>query len=104
MDEHENTIRRCRAEDEPISCGILYRRDWLVKAGLYDPSFRHLEERELRHRLGDYYRVDYLRMPFYRYRRHDSNKTLQEKYRMFKRQYDAKQNLGTTESYGGSGE
>jgi glycosyltransferase involved in cell wall biosynthesis len=75
IDEHEEVVERCHAEERPISCGIMYRRDLLVRAGLYNEEFRHLEERELRARLGDYYRIHYLRIPFYRYRRHGENKT-----------------------------
>ena len=73
-DAGEKQERRS-AEEHPISCGILYRKDLLTKAGLYDPHFRHLEEEELRSRLGERYRIHYLRIPLYRYRMHASNKT-----------------------------
>jgi hypothetical protein len=53
----------------------MYRRDILVRLGLYDPQFRHLEEKELRLRLGDYYKIHYLHIPYYRYRLHGKNKT-----------------------------
>ncbi len=75
VDEHENEMERRYADQDPISCGIMYRRDLLVRLGLYNPEFRHLEEKELRARLGDYYKIHYLHIPFYRYRMHDSNKT-----------------------------
>ena len=74
-DERGEKIERKYADAEPISCAIMYRKDLLTKAGLYDPAFRHLEERELRQRLGDAYRVDHLRIPLYRYRMHAGNKT-----------------------------
>jgi glycosyltransferase involved in cell wall biosynthesis len=75
VDEHEGIIGRRYAEQEPVSCGIMYRKDLLTRLGLYDPKFRHLEEQELRQRLGDFYRIHYLRIPLYRYRMHKSNKT-----------------------------
>lgn len=75
VDESGEKLDRKYADGEPISCGIMYRKDVLTKAGLYDPTFRHLEERELRLRLGDQYRVDHLRIPLYRYRMHAANKT-----------------------------
>ena len=53
----------------------MYRKDLLTKAGLYDPRFRHLEEEELRRRLGEVYRIHHLRIPLYRYRMHGANKT-----------------------------
>jgi hypothetical protein len=80
VDENENVIERRQADQAPVSCGILYRRDLFVQAGLYNPEFRHREEEELRRRLGDYYRLHYLRMPLYRYRMHKNNKTKQPEY------------------------
>ena len=75
VDEFENKIKRKYAETDPVSCGIMYRTDLILKHGLYDPRFRHREEEELRHRLAEYYRAHHLRLPLYRYRMHDSNKT-----------------------------
>jgi glycosyltransferase involved in cell wall biosynthesis len=75
VDEHEDILGRRYAEQDPISCGIMYRKDLLIRMGLYDPKFRHLEEQELRQRLGDYYKIHHLRIPLYRYRMHKHNKT-----------------------------
>lgn len=72
----EETLGRFYASEEPISCGIMYRKDFLVEAGLYNGDFRHCEEKELRARLGAKYRVDHLKIPLYRYRIHGSNKTI----------------------------
>jgi glycosyltransferase involved in cell wall biosynthesis len=83
VDEHENSLKRCYAEEQPIACGIMYQRDLLVKAGLYNPEFRHREEEELRRRLGEFYRLHHLRMPLYRYRMHKNNKTKQVEYNTF---------------------
>ncbi|MCZ7684800.1 MAG: glycosyltransferase [Sandaracinaceae bacterium] len=84
VDEHENVIERCSASVSPISCGIMYRRDLLVQAGLYNPDFRHCEEEELRRRVGEYYRIICLPLPLYRYRMHSANKTKQPEYREFR--------------------
>ncbi|MFA6427535.1 MAG: glycosyltransferase [Candidatus Magasanikbacteria bacterium] len=75
VDNDENVIERYYANTENISCGIMYRRDMLVEAGLYNSDFRHCEEKELRARLGEKYRVDNLKIPLYRYRIHGKNKT-----------------------------
>jgi hypothetical protein len=80
VDEHEVKVKRCYAEENPISCSIMYQRDLFVTAGLYNPDFRHREEEELRRRMGTYYKLHYLRMPLYRYRMHKSNKTKQPEY------------------------
>ncbi len=75
VDEFENKIERRYAETNPISCGIMYRTDLVNNYGLYNSSFRHREEEELRIRLADYYKIHHLRLPLYRYRMHKNNKT-----------------------------
>lgn len=75
VDEFENPVERRRPDTHPISCGILYRKEWLTSVGLYDDGFRHCEEEELRLRLGSRYVVDRLALPLYRYRMHGKNKT-----------------------------
>jgi len=75
VDEFENKIERKYAERDNISCGIMYRKDLLLKVNGYNESFRHREEEELRKRLGGFYNIHHLRLPLYRYRMHNSNKT-----------------------------
>ena len=81
VDNDENKKERVYAEAKPISCGIMYRKDKLIKCGLYHPDFRHREEEELRKRCGDEYVVDNLKIPFYRYRMHTNNKTKSKGYK-----------------------
>ena len=80
VDDHENIIERKYAEEENISCGIMYRRDLLLELGGYNPNMRHREEEELRKRLDNFYKIDHLRIPFYRYRMHNHNKTKEPEY------------------------
>lgn len=75
VDEFGNKLDRKYAEDEPVSCGIMYRTDLITNYGLYNSNFRHREEEELRARIGEYYKIHHLRIPLYRYRMHKSNKT-----------------------------
>lgn len=81
VDEYENILERKSAEKNNISCGIMYRRDLLLEMGGYNSKMRHREEEELRKRLGDYYNIHHLKIPFYRYRMHNSNKTKQPEYK-----------------------
>ena len=81
VDNHEDIIERKCAEKNNISCGILYRKDLLLQVGGYNPLMRHREEEELRKRLGDFYKIHYLKMPFYRYRMHNNNKTKTDAYK-----------------------
>ena len=75
IDDKENEIRRCNCDDEPIACGIMFKRDHLFEIGLYDEKFLCNEERELRVRFEKKYKINRLDIPLYRYRRHESNMT-----------------------------
>ncbi len=70
---------RVSAREYPVSCGIMYRRELLINYGMYNQTFRHREEEELRQRLGNLYKIGYLEIPLYRYRMHEKNKTKQKK-------------------------
>ena len=85
----------CAANEEPISCGIMYRKDVLIEEGLYDPDIRHLEEKELRTRLKEKYTIGNIPIPLYRYRKHMKNKTrnvdaLNNVERQLKKKYGSK--------------
>ena len=80
VDNSENVIERKYAKEKNISCGIMYRRDLFLELGGYNPKMRHREEEELRKRLGEDYTIDHLKIPLYRYRMHDHNKTKTKEY------------------------
>ena len=84
VDNYENLIERKYASIDNISCGIMYRKDLLLQLGAYNEDFRHREEEELRKRLGDYYKIHHLNIPFYRYRMHNTNKTKTKEYKELK--------------------
>ena len=75
LDDEENVLERCNCQEKPIACGIMFRKEQLLEIGLYDEKFRYHEERELRIRFEQKYKIDHLALPLYRYRRHDSNIT-----------------------------
>lgn len=81
VDDHENIIERKYAENEPVSCGIMYRKDLFLQLGGYNDEMRHREEEELRKRLGEYYKIHHLKIPLYRYRMHNHNKTKSQGYK-----------------------
>ncbi len=78
VDERGNHIRHVSAEQEPIACGVMFRKDFLFNVGLYDESFRAREEEDLRIRWLKAYKIYNLILPLYRYRMHDSNLTKDE--------------------------
>jgi glycosyltransferase involved in cell wall biosynthesis len=75
LDDAENVIERVNCSEKPIACGIMFRKEHLIELGLYDESFRCHEERELRIRFEQKYRIHRLELPLYRYRLHESNMT-----------------------------
>ena len=81
VDNFENTINRKYAAEDNISCGIMYRTDLFLSSGGYNGKMRHREEEELRKRLGAGYKIHHLKIPFYRYRMHGSNKTKEPEYK-----------------------
>ena len=75
VNDGEEVITKKNCLDEPIACGILFRKDNLFKIGLYDESFRCNEDKDLRIRFLNKYTIDRLAIPLYRYRRHSKNIT-----------------------------
>ena len=75
VDERGSHIKHVSSEEEPIACGIMFRKDFLHEIGLYDESFRAREEEDLRIRWLNKYGVYNIILPLYRYRMHDSNLT-----------------------------
>ncbi len=79
--ENKNKTKIMSSKDNPISCGIMYDRKKLLKLGLYNSSFRHREEEELRQRHGKKYDIHNLNFPLYRYQLHKKNKTKSKDYK-----------------------
>ena len=75
VDDDEASLGRFCSKENPIGCGIMFRRDPLLDIGLYDESFLANEERDLFVRFTKKYCIDHLALPMYRYRRHASNMT-----------------------------
>ena len=75
-------IKKVSSRDNPISCGVLYNKKYLIDIGIYNGKFRHREEEELRSRinLDKNFLSHYLNFPLYRYRMHNTNKTKQKVY------------------------
>ena len=75
LDDNEEVIDRKSSKDEPIGCGIMFRRDQMNEIGLYDEEFLYQEDKEFRLRFEEKYTIKFLELPMYRYRRHDKNIT-----------------------------
>jgi len=75
LDDAEEVLERCNCMDSPIACGIMFRKEQLFEVGLYDENFRCHEDRDLRIRFEQKYKIHQLALPLYRYRRHENNIT-----------------------------
>ncbi len=75
VDERGKHQQHVKAEDQPIACGIMFRKDFLYNIGLYDETFRAREEEDLRIRWREKYNIYNIILPLYRYRMHDGNLT-----------------------------
>jgi len=75
VDERGAHLKHVSAEEQPIACGIMFRKDYLFDIGLYDEDFRAREEEDLRLRFLKKFNVYNLIIPLYRYRMHENNLT-----------------------------
>ncbi len=75
IDEKGAHIQHINAEQKPIACGIMFRKDLLIDIGLYDETFRAREEEDLRIRFLKKHKIYNIILPLYRYRMHDNNLT-----------------------------
>jgi len=64
------------AGEHPIACGIMFTYESLCEVGLYNEKFKMREGHELLSRFKEKFRIFNLPVPLYRYRMHDSNRTL----------------------------
>jgi glycosyltransferase involved in cell wall biosynthesis len=75
FNDDEEWLERVSCMDRPIACGIMFRKQHLIEIGMYDEMFRCHEDRDLRIRFEQKYRITRLELPLYRYRRHENNLT-----------------------------
>mgnify|MGYP001464352003 CR=1 FL=1 len=75
VDNNGKVIERKNCFEEPIACGIMFKKKHLFDIGLYDEEFQINEERDLRIRFEKNYTIHRLELPLYRYRKHENNMT-----------------------------
>ena len=75
VDSEENVIRMVDFLEEPIGCAIMFRKNYLFEIELYDPNMKVHEDKDLLIRFTKKYKIERLRIPLYRYRRHNDNIT-----------------------------
>lgn len=75
VNEKGKHLKHVSAIEEPIACGVMFRKDYLYDIGLYDETFKAREEEDLRMRFMKKFNVYNLCIPLYRYRMHNDNLT-----------------------------
>jgi len=75
VDNLGKTLARKHSEDDPIACGIMFTYESLCDVGFYDKTYKMREGHELLKRYVKRHNIYYMPMPFYRYRKHNDNRT-----------------------------
>ena len=79
VDDAEKNFSRKNCLKDPIGCGIMFRTKHYKEIGLYDENFLRHEDKDLRKRFEKKFKIHRIKMPLYRYRRHEHNITNDEK-------------------------
>ena len=80
-------LSRHDSEKEFVSCGIMYNYESISNLGFYNENFKMREGHDLHKRFLNKYKIYNLKMPLYRYRIHENNRTNNKK---IVRKYDKK--------------
>jgi len=75
VDDNENIIKKVSMYENPIACGIMFRKQQMIEAGLYDTQLHIGEDVDFRIRFDKRYKVERIDLPLYRYRMHKNNST-----------------------------
>ena len=75
VDDTAGVLSRHNSEEEFIACGIMYTYESISNLGFYNEDFKMREGHELHDRFLEKYKIYNLRMPLYRYRMHENNRT-----------------------------
>ena len=75
VDDTAGVLSRHNSEEEFIACGVMYTYESISNLGFYNEDFKMREGHELHNRFLKKYKIYNLRMPLYRYRIHEDNRT-----------------------------
>ena len=82
VDKDEKVIERVNLNTLDLlfrhGAGIMFRKTYLESIGLYNPALKNAEDFDLLKRYITNFNGYHLRIPLYRYRRHDTNMTNDE--------------------------
>jgi glycosyltransferase involved in cell wall biosynthesis len=75
VDAKEAVIATKNCMEEPIGCGIMFRKEQIIKIGMYDAEMRIHEDKDMFMRFTKEHQIHRVELPLYRYRKHDTNMT-----------------------------
>ncbi len=75
VDENEIILERKSPRNDPIACGVMYRRETLFACGLFDKGFLVHEDKDFRIRYLRKFKIYNIDLPLYRYRKHKNSLT-----------------------------
>lgn len=65
--DSDSKIQRVSAKEKPCPYGTMYRKEILVREGLYEPARGQWDMEKLQQDLAKKYRIGHIPIPFYRY-------------------------------------
>ena len=75
VDLAENVISVENSSENPIGCGIMFRKKQLMEIGMYDPKMKYHEDKDIYNRFTERHSIFRIQLPLYRYRMHENNMT-----------------------------
>ena len=82
VDEKGHEIKRVAFNDNPLACGIMYRKEKFINIGMFDENLRVNEDKEFRERFNEKsYKMHNIELPLYRYRKHRESLTYNHNYK-----------------------
>jgi len=78
VDDNETILNKISIHEQPIACGIMFKKSLMINIGLYDTKLRIGEDVDFRIRFEKHYKIERINLPLYRYRLHKQNLTIDE--------------------------
>lgn len=73
VDQNGQLKEAVNSEDFPVACGILWEKEAMIEAGLYDSMKRVNEDLDFEQRFSEKFDIFRIPIPMYRYRVHPGN-------------------------------
>jgi glycosyltransferase involved in cell wall biosynthesis len=74
-----NLDNHCSIEKDFIACGVMFTYESLCDLNFYNEDYQMREGHELINRFKKKYKIEFLKVPLYRYRIHSKNRTKNKK-------------------------